>query len=177
MSLQYLFLGSFLAGLLLAVYYMLRGVEKARGSATSGIRAHLTLPSVAAFAVVFGAVGYAMLRLSSLGPVALLLIAGAAGLAGGYGAVALIALWAVPAAAREVVDERYLLQGHLASVTTGIAAGGEGAISYEVDGTQQRARARSLDGSAVGAGTEVVIERIEDGIAFVEPWVAVESRL
>lgn len=167
---------------------MLRGVEKPGagrtvpgpgpgGGAPSGIRAHITLPSVAAFAVCFGAAGYATLRLSSLGPLALLAIAAAAGLAGGYGAVALIAQWAVPAARREVVDERYLLQGHLARVTSGIAAEGEGAISYVVDGEELRARARSVDGSAVPAGTEVVIERIEEAIAFVEPWVAVESRL
>jgi hypothetical protein len=29
----------------------------------------------------------------------------------------------------------------------------------------------------VAAGTDVVIERIEDEVAFVEPWAAVEERL
>jgi hypothetical protein len=184
---RFLFLGSFLAGLILAVYYMLRGVEKPRSGAKgtrpagestpSRIRAQITLPSVAAFATCFGAVGYAMLRLTSLGSAAIVALAGVAGLAGGYGAVAMIALWAVPAAAREVVDERYVLQGYFARVTAGIAAGSEGAISYLVDGAEVRARARSVDDSAVAAGTEVVIERIENGVAFVEPWMAVESRL
>jgi len=174
----------------LAVYYMLRGVEKpepgktdearrANASATTRIRAHITLPSVAAFAAFFGAVGYALLRLTALGPIATVGIAGVAGLAGSYGAIAMIALWAVPAAAREVVDERFLLQGHFARVVRRplAGAGAEGAVTYVVDGVEQRARARSLDERAVAAGTEVVIERIEDGIAFVEPWVAVESRL
>jgi len=133
----------------------------------------------AAFAAFFGAVGYALLRLTALGPIATVGIAGVAGLAGSYGAIAMIALWAVPAAAREVVDERFLLQGHFARVVSGIGAGAgaTGMVTYELDGTEQRARARSLDERAVAAGTEVVIERIEDGVAFVEPWVAVESRL
>jgi len=34
----------------------------------------------------------------------------------------------------------------------------------------------SLDGSALPAATEVVIDRAEDGVAFAEPWAAVEQR-
>jgi hypothetical protein len=37
--------------------------------------------------------------------------------------------------------------------------------------------ALSLDGTAVAAGTEVVIDRLEEGVAYVEPWVQVEQRL
>jgi membrane protein implicated in regulation of membrane protease activity len=38
-------------------------------------------------------------------------------------------------------------------------------------------RARSLDDASVDEGTEVVIERIEGDLAYVEPWVQVEERL
>jgi hypothetical protein len=37
--------------------------------------------------------------------------------------------------------------------------------------------ARAIDDQLVRAGTEVVIERIENGVAFVEEWAAVEKRL
>jgi hypothetical protein len=37
--------------------------------------------------------------------------------------------------------------------------------------------ARAIDDHAVRAGTEVVIERIENGVAFVEEWAEVEKRL
>jgi len=35
----------------------------------------------------------------------------------------------------------------------------------------------SLTGEPIEPGSDVVIERIEDGRAFVEPWAAVERRL
>jgi hypothetical protein len=35
----------------------------------------------------------------------------------------------------------------------------------------------SLDGSSIQAGVDVVIERIEDGLAFVERWEVVEGRI
>ena len=70
-----------------------------------------------------------------------------------------------------------MLQGHLARVLGAIGPADAGQISYDVDGARYAARAVSIDGQAVPAGTEVVIERIEDGIAYVEPWSAVERRL
>jgi hypothetical protein len=62
-------------------------------------------------------------------------------------------------------------------VISSIAAGSEGRISFETAGERRVLRARSLDEGAVGEGTEVVIERIEGDLAFVEPWVQVEQRL
>jgi hypothetical protein len=74
-------------------------------------------------------------------------------------------------------DPRYVLQGHVATVTAPIRPGGEGEIAYVVEGARHTARARGLDGSTAEQGIEVVIERIEDGIAYVEPWAEVEKRL
>jgi hypothetical protein len=48
---------------------------------------------------------------------------------------------------------------------------------FEIESEQRRLPARALDDVAVVEGTEVVIERIEDGIAYVEPWLQVEQRL
>jgi membrane protein implicated in regulation of membrane protease activity len=77
----------------------------------------------------------------------------------------------------DVDDERYVLQGHVAQVVSSIEAGSEGVISFEYGDERRTLRARSLDDVSVAEGTEVVIERIEGDLAFVEPWLQVEQRL
>jgi membrane protein implicated in regulation of membrane protease activity len=74
-------------------------------------------------------------------------------------------------------DPRFVLQGHVALVTAAIPAGGEGAIVIQ-EGSQSRSlRARTIDDSEVASGQEVCIERVDDGVAYVEPWALVEARL
>lgn len=183
MESTHLFLGLFLAGLVLAVGAMLFGVERTRTSADGAptIGARLTVPNVAAFATASGAVGYLLHRYSSLGTAAIFVLAAIAGMVGVVGAILLVARWALPAVAAEVVDERYLLQGHPARVTAVIAdgSGAPGAyeISYEEGGTTHQLRAQSLEGTSLSPGSEVVIERVENGIAYVEAWSVVERRL
>lgn len=181
-----LFLGFFLAGLVLGVGAMLFGVERKRAATVSPaeaptISARLTVPNVAAFCAVSGAVGYLVHRYSALGSALVFIVAATAGVLGVIGASLLVARWALPGVAGEVVDERYLLQGHPARVArvidgpTGAAA--EYEISYEEEGRTHAARAFSLEGTPLEAGSDVVIERIEDGIAYVEAWSVVERRL
>jgi len=180
-----LFLGALLLGLLLGVFAMLHGVERQpKGSAPGAPTepsARLNLPAIAGFATLFGAVGYLVLRYSTLVPGFVLAIAALAGAAGAAGAVALVAKWAVPGAANDVEDPRYLLQGHLARVTSAIHGSGQGTgrgeIAYVVDGVRHVSPAASLDGAPVAADTDVVIERIENGVAHVERWAVVEERL
>ena len=187
MGSTHLFLGLFLAGLVLGVGAMLFGVERKRApakgatNATPTIGARLTVPNIAAFAAGSGAAGYLLDRYSTLEDLAVFLIAGAAGVLGVVGASLLVARWALPAVASEVVDERYILQGHPARVTR-IVADATGAptayeISYEDGGDTHFVRAYSVEGSALTPGSEVVIERIEDGSAWVESWSVVERRL
>ena len=57
--------------------------------------------------------------------------------------VVLLAAWAIPSVRRDVVDERYLMQGHPASVRREIPVDGEGEIVYEADGRSWSVRARS----------------------------------
>lgn len=178
--LLYLFLASLAAGLLIGVHAMLFGVERAppgpTGSPTD-ISARISLPTIGGFLALFGLIGWILTRATSLSP---WLRLGVAFVAGGVGValvLLLIARWAVPAARREVIDERYLLQGHLARVTDPISPEDPGTIAYDVDGVPHTAPARSLDAVALPAGSEVVIERLEDGVAWVEGWERVEQRL
>lgn len=186
MESTYLFLGLFLTGLVLGVGAMLFGVERKRAPAhgetgAPTIGARLTVPNVAAFAAASGAAGYLLDRYSTLGNLAVFLIAAGAGVLGVVGASLLVARWALPAVAAEVVDERYILQGHPAQVrrvlasTTGAPTAYE--ISYEEGGDTHLLRAYSLEGAALTPGSDVVIERVEDGSAWVESWSTVEQRL
>ena len=189
------FLSTLMIGLLLGVFAMLAGVERrSRGSsvgalagplvsreslaaASNAISARFHIPVMAAFATVFGAVGYPVSRYSGLRPGWQLLIASIAGGAAVAGTVVLIARWAVPSARRDVPDARYLLQGMFAQVMDPIERERAGRIALEMDGTLHAVQAMSLTGDSIASGTEVVIERIEGETAFVEPWSAVERRL
>jgi membrane protein implicated in regulation of membrane protease activity len=139
-------------------------------------RVRYWFPLTAAFLVGFGVAGYVVFRRSSATGMSVV-----AGLLTGVILAALASRLVSRAAAfvpeHDPDDPRYVLQGHVARVTAPIAGSAEGEIAYAVHGANHVARARTLDGAAVDAGTEVVIERIEDGIAYVEPWSEVEQRL
>jgi hypothetical protein len=83
----------------------------------------------------------------------------------------------VPSAARETEDERYALQGFVGKVTRSIGDGTPGEISYQLEGAWHRVTALSLDGNPIETGTEIAIERIEDGVAWVERWSTIERQL
>lgn len=70
-----------------------------------------------------------------------------------------------------------VLTGHIARVTAAISAAAAGAVVYTLEGRRHNVAAISLDGSAIQAGADVVIERIENGLAFVERWEVVEGRI
>lgn len=174
-----LFLGCFLGGLVLAVVSMLTGVE-GRGApltvtATASLpRVRMTRPVVSAFAMLFGILGYLLTRHTTLGPVARLVLAAVAGGLGVLGSVLLIRRWAVRGGSP--VDHE-LLQGHVATVTRSASKTEAAQITYELDGVRTVVSAQAIDDTELSSGTEVVIERIEDGVAFVEAWSRVEERL
>lgn len=168
------YIGAFIAGLLMAVGIMLFGIER-RPKGNAGPAARQWLPLVAAFAVGFGVAGYSLSKaLPGFGALV-------AGLLVGLVVVALTA-WLIAKSAsmpveHDVDDERYVLQGHVARVVASIQAGREGQISFDYGEERRTLRARSLDDASVDVGTEVVIERIEGDLAYVEPWLQVEQRL
>lgn len=178
------FVAILILGLLVAVRVMFFGIEHPQvdqhslldGAPGPRPRIRTWYAAAAAFAVVFGVVGYLLDRsgataASSLG---FAVAAGAAVAAlAGWGAVA----WARVVPEHDVEDPRYVLQGHLALVTAPIAADREGEITFEIGSERRTVRARVIDDSSVAVGAEVVIERIDDEIAYVEPWQQVEKRL
>jgi hypothetical protein len=184
---QLFFLAAFLLGLVLGVYAMISGVERigsgrspeldALGRPIGVPRMALTAPIVGAFATVFGIIGYLLFRYTSLGVLAQLAITIASALICTAAATRVVTYWATQAAENDAVDERYLLQGHPAQVHTAISPDGTGEIAYDVGGKRYVVAAQSLDGTSIAVGTEVVIDRVENGVAYVELWVQVEQRL
>jgi membrane protein implicated in regulation of membrane protease activity len=92
-------------------------------------------------------------------------------------AARLVRRWWTVTPEHDVDDERYVLQGHLARVTKPIDVGVEGEVTFEFANDHRVVRARGLDERALAIGTDVVIERIEDDLAYVEAWAEVEKRL
>jgi membrane protein implicated in regulation of membrane protease activity len=173
-----LYLSSFIVGLLLAVRVMIRGVERAPDESPDGERSFRVSPAmVPVFAVVFGLVGYLLSHFSGAGWLTAFLIALVLGCVGALTTGRLVSKWWTTTPESDVDDERYVLQGHIARVTKAIRADVDGEVTYEIEDRQHVLKARSFDAAALSVGTEVVIERIEGDVAYVEAWMEVEKRL
>jgi membrane protein implicated in regulation of membrane protease activity len=173
-----LYLASFIGGLLLAVRIMVAGVERPRTAHPMGERTfRLSPPVVAAFATIFGLLGY-VLWSRNLGTVATQLAVSAVVAAVVAVVTArLVRDWWKVTPEFETDDERFVLQGHVARVTKAISAGVDGEVVFEHEGKTHVHRARGIDATPLAPGDEVVLERIEDDIAYVESWAEVEKRL
>jgi hypothetical protein len=177
-AVSFLFLTSFIAGLLLAVRLMFFGAEGRRRRTPDVLQLRRSEPALIAFLVMFGVSGYLATRHGALAPLPGALVA-----AVGAVVFAAIVTWLAIATARikpahDPEDPRYLMQGHVGVVTAAIPADGEGMIRFdEENGAATSSRARDIGSGAIAVGEEVCIERIEDGVAYVELWALVEERL
>lgn len=183
---NYVAIAAFLGGLLLAVRVMLFGVQRRLDEDRLH---HRRWPlALATFLMTGGALLYVRARPTGSvtgGWLALVLFLALAAGAGAWWVVQRSAT--IPSSDPED-DPRYRFQGHVARVTEAIEAGTDskpGRISLDFDGKRYDFRARwSTSGgeynahSGFGAsGSEVVIEIVEDDMAYVEPWAVVEERL
>jgi len=175
-TLPIIFLVAFIAGLVLAVIAMLHGVEHTRPNRSRAPSPFVNLPTLAAFALGFGAVGYPIASRTQLPAWAILLIAIGSGAAAVSAMITLLARWALRGASTGALVDEHEIQGQLAVVTREIAAV-PGEIAYELLGRQVRIPAKTLTNKPLPVGAEVVIDRIENGVAFVEEWAVVEQRI
>ena len=176
-AIRIVFLTAFIGGLMLAVFAMLHGVEHTRAKRSRAPSPFFNLPAVAAFAVGFGAVGYPLASRTRLPVWSVLLIAAASGALAISGMIALLAQWALRGAAKSSASADHEIQGQLAVVIRTITPSVLGEITYEHLGTEVRLPAKALSTKPLPTGAEVVIDRIEDGVALVEEWAVVEQRL
>lgn len=169
------FLFVFIAGLGAGVYSMFQGVTPgptARGTTRFGM---ISAPSVAAFAIIFGAVGYLCATRTTLSYPLTVAIA----IGGGAATIPLSApLTAKLARGRKaIISSQFELEGQLATVSKPITRDEPGEVVFERDGKNVRTRAVHIGEGELAIGDDVVIDRIENEIAYVEDWDTVEQRL
>jgi len=127
------------------------------------------LSTISAFLTWFGGAGYLLERYSSLAGTLIVLVSTASGLVGGGIIFVTLARYVAPRLT-EMRSEDYRVEGTAARVSSPIRAGGTGEIVYTLAGTRRSDGARCASGEALERGAEVVILRIERGIAYVERW-------
>jgi hypothetical protein len=166
-------------GLLVSVYAMLNGTVR-KGREPGAIKppiAGFNTPVIGAALIAFGAVGYLVTKYSQIDTIIILVAAIVAGALGWAGMTVLMAKWALRGSLNDPHEEIEELQGTVATVIRPISSAEPGEISYSFRGKPVVIAARNISGDAVAMGTEVVIDRIENGVAEVELWSIVEQRL
>jgi len=174
---SYLFLVSFIGGLLLTVRLMFFGAERRRRHPPDVLPLRRSEPAIVAFLLMFGIAGYVAVRNGRLVPAGSLIVATVLGIIFAAVMTRLAIVTARIQPEHDPDDPRFLLQGRVGLVTVAIPANGEGMIRYEDASTAVTVRAHDIENGAIAAGEEVCIERVEDGVAHVERWVLVEERL
>jgi hypothetical protein len=166
-------------GLLTAVYAMLNGsaLNKHTPSQLKAPPAAFNTPVAGTAALAFGIVGYAFSKYGHFGPTVNFIAALVACGASWIGMTVLMANWAYKGSLVDPHEELEELQGTVASVTRPITNTSLGEVEYFSHGQRLHAQARSIDGTPVDVGTDVVIEKIVDGVADVELWSVVEQRI
>ena len=124
--------------------------------------------TVLAFLAWFGGVGYLVTKYSHMETLLIAGIATLAGMIAGWVMLRFLVKLVGPSEPLRESDRR--MEGALATVSMNIRENGTGEIIFPLGGSRRCSGARSCDGTAIGKGTEVVIERYEKGIAYVKRW-------
>jgi membrane protein implicated in regulation of membrane protease activity len=173
-------IGAFLFGVIFTVASLLLGfadlgLDSDTGdhgvSGDHGFAQLFNVSSVLAFITWFGGIGYALRNgFGWIWPIALVFA-----VIGGVAAAWLVGqfMHRILRSADEVMNPRdYERVGVLARVTSSIRPGGVGEIVWEQKGTRMVTSAKGSGDEPIPRGTEVLILRVEKGLAVVEPFEA-----
>jgi len=122
-----------------------------------------------AFLAWFGGTGYILAKYSNLVAMASLGLATLAGLVSGS-IVFKFMVKLMHSSETQLDEADYRVEGSVCTVTMPIRANGTGEVVFLLGGVRRSAGARTDDGKPIEKGTEVVIERHENGIAYVKRW-------
>ena len=125
--------------------------------------------TLAAFLCWFGGCGYLLAKSGDFTVMVVLGIATMTGLAGGAILFWFLAKVLLPHEHELTAADTDIL-GILGVVSGTVREGGTGEIQFSQGGSRRFAPARSEAGVALARGTEVVVMRYEQGIAYVRPW-------
>lgn len=180
-----LYVVSFLIGLGLSVVWVAGGLDHVHvfGHALSHGHGHhhhgprrgvlLNAAAVTAFLAWFGGAGALLHQVTLWGESVIGVAAIAIGLLGGGS----INSFMHALTAREKPLESTTLIGVIAKVTSPIREGGTGEIVFVINGTRKVSAARSDESKAIDKGSEVVIVRMDRGIAYVSTWDELNTEL
>jgi hypothetical protein len=145
------------------------GGSHAGGAHSVAAPSPLNFSTLTAFLAWFGGAGYLLTRYSDVWPLFGLVVAVAFGVAG-----AALVFWFMAKvlwSPQENLDpDDFDIIGLLGTVSSSIRAGGTGEILFQQNGVRKVTGARSEDGAAIDRGTEIVITRYENGLAYVRTW-------
>jgi membrane protein implicated in regulation of membrane protease activity len=134
--------------------------------ASSGHLSAANFSTLMVFLAWFGGAGALLTGTLHVGPWLAFLGATISGVSGAY-LVYLFVSRVLAARDHSMRPHDYALPGTLAILTSAIREGGTGEIGYSQGGTRQSAPARAENTGAIALGTEVIVTRFEDGIAYV----------
>ena len=172
---------SFLAGavhlhLPFKMHLPFHGGSHAVGGSTRGGVAHsgmhiswLNASTILAFLAWFGGTGYLLTKYSHIVSLFIVLLATFAGLAAGWMVFRFLLKLVGPSDEPLQAEDRRIV-GSLAKVSMTIRENGTGEVIFPLGGGRSCSGARSEDGIAIEKGAEVVIEKYEQGIAYVKRW-------
>ncbi|HEY2547068.1 MAG TPA: hypothetical protein VGI46_13465 [Candidatus Acidoferrum sp.] len=145
------------------------GGLRSAGGKSGGHMSWLNASTLLAFLAWFGGVGYILTKHSHFVGLAILGFALLAGLFAGMLVFQFMARIA-KATSGQMLDWDYRVEGAVGRVSMAIRENGTGEVIFEQNGARKSSGARSDDGTSLPKGTEVVISRCEDGIAYVKRW-------
>jgi membrane protein implicated in regulation of membrane protease activity len=122
-----------------------------------------------AFLAWFGGTGYILTKYSNLVAIASLGLATLAGLLSGA-IVFKFMVKLMHSSETQLNEADYRVEGSVCTVSLPIRANGTGEVVFLLGGVRRSAGARTDDGKPIEKGAEVVIERHENGIAYVKRW-------
>jgi membrane protein implicated in regulation of membrane protease activity len=145
------------------------GIAKPAPSHGAGHVSWFNASTVMAFLAWFGGIGYILSAHSHLVGIIALAFAIAGGLSASW-AVFKFMVKLMNTESSNLKDEDYRHEGLVCTVTMPVRENGTGEIMYMQNGVRRSAGARSCTGKPLEKGAEVVIERYENGVAYVNRW-------
>jgi len=139
-----------------------------RGGAKGGI-SWFNASTAMAFLAWFGGTGYILTKHSHFVALTSLSISMLSGLFAGAVVFRFMAR-IVKATESQLLDWDYRMEGAVGFISSPIRENGTGEMIFEQNSIRKSLAARSGDGTSLEKGTEVVIERYDNGIAYVRKW-------
>jgi membrane protein implicated in regulation of membrane protease activity len=147
----------------------LKAAAGGKSASSHGDMSWFNASTILAFLAWFGGVGYILTKHSHLVGLSILGFAMLGGLFAGMVVFQFMARL-VKATNTAMLDWDYRVEGTVGTVSMAIRENGTGEVIFEQNGARKSTGARSEDGTSLPKGTEVVIARYEDGIAYVKRW-------